>query len=164
MNDDRLKRQDGSNRQSRAMQDRDVTHDRETTDALRFEERLKLLEKSHLPDLPPRDGIHFMWASMTNLADLQAKLRFGYEFATPDDLKGITFDNQNTATVEGRVQVNEMVALKVAHEDYIAIMREFHGKRPREAEAQLKESRDKIAAQAEAAGSKVIKEADDGFN
>ena len=48
MNDDRLKRQDGSNRQSRAMQDRDVTHDRETTDSLRFEERLKLLAQSQL--------------------------------------------------------------------------------------------------------------------
>ena len=89
MTDARLSKQTVSRRPSRASQNRQVTQNRNSTDA----DRLELFRMAHaqaaLPDLPPIPGFHVCWLTSTNSKDsLAFRRRLGYEPIKPEELVG----------------------------------------------------------------------------
>ncbi len=128
MTDERLSKQTVSRRPSRASQNRQVTQNRNQTDA----DRLELFRMAHaqaaLPDLPPIPGFHVCWLTSTNSKDsLAFRRRLGYEPIKPEELVGFgEFAVGQGGTVDGLVHVNEMVAFKLPLDIYNQYMQENH--------------------------------------
>ena len=126
MTDARLSKQTVSRRPSRASQNRQVTQNRNSTDA----DRLELFRMAHaqaaLPDLPPIPGFHVCWLTSTNSKDsLAFRRRLGYEPIKPEELVGFgEFAVGQGGTVDGLVHVNEMVAFKLPLNIYNQYMQE----------------------------------------
>lgn len=160
--DGRLKRDPGAARQSRAMDDREVTENRELND----DERLELFRQRHssgvLPTLPRIQGYHTCWLSTTNPSDtIQHRMMLGYEPIVPQDVPGLELAPDTTGQYPGMIGVKEMLAFKLREDLYQSYMREAHYDEPRREEEKLTEVADMIRAQAEQHGAKL--DEDDGM-
>ena len=162
-NDERLGRVDNSDpREDRAMQDREVTEDRELTDA----ERLKLFQEDHfqaaLPDLPKKPGYHMCWLSTTSQSSpINRKIRLGYKLCKPADIPGFDFYLVNSGAYEGYIGVNEMVAAMIPTSLYKQYMKISHHDMPNEQEGAILDAASEMADKAKDAGSRM--EEGEGF-
>lgn len=156
MTDERLSKQTVNTRKSKASQDRQVTEDREATDA----ERLAMFRAAHaqaaLPDIPPIPGFHVVWLTSTNSKDsLQMRARQGYIPVENQDVKGFEFTADKGGLTDGLIRVNEMVAFKLPMHLYNLYMRENHHHAPAREETKLTDTSQQVKQQATAMKSRV---------
>lgn len=147
MTDERLKKSEGSIRESRAMTDRPVTENRDVTD----QDRLDMFRMQHfqhvLPDLPQLPGYHVCWLTTTNNSDsLMSRMRLGYEPLLPEDIPGLEFQFAQSAENPGWISLNEMVAAKIRYNLYAGFMKHAHHDEPNSEEAKIAQVGDRIRA------------------
>ena len=105
--DDRLKKELGVSRQSRAAEDRTITENREMTDDERLEMFRMNLYNDHLPNIPDIPGYHVCWLTTTNKSDtIQQRSRLGYELIRAEDVPGMELVTQKTGEYAGCIAVN----------------------------------------------------------
>ncbi len=156
MSDERLKKVLGEGRESRAMQDRVVVEDRETSDDARLEMFRQQFFQAALPDLPKIPGYHTCWLTTTNPRDsIQMRIRLGYEPIRPEDVPGWEYATLKTGEYVGFIGVNEMLAFKLPMSLYRKYMQEAHHDAPAREESRLTETAEFLREQARAAGSSL---------
>ncbi len=156
MNDERLKKARDEARDSRAMQDRPVTENRELTD----QERLDMFRKSFfndaLPNLPEMAGYHVCWLTTTDPRDtIQSRMRYGYELVTPDMIPGWEVATLKSGEHAGYVGVNEMIAARLPVRLYQMYMMDNHYTKPNSEQQKLADVADRIKAQAQRKGADI---------
>lgn len=156
MSDSRLSKQTVNTRKSRASQNRQVTEDREQTDA----ERLAIFQSAHdqaaLPDIPPIPGYHVVWLASNNPRDsLAMRQRQGYTPVLPEDVKGFEFVTDKANNSDGLIRVNEMVAFKLPMSLYNLYMRQNHHYKPAQEETKLTDTATNLKQRAQADGADV---------
>ena len=155
--DDRLKKELGNSRQSRAAGDRLVTENREMTDDERLEMFRMNLYNDHLPNIPDIPGYHVCWLTTTNKSDtIQQRSRLGYELIRAEDVPGMELVTQKTGEYAGCVAVNEMLAAKLPLSLYYRYMQEAHHDAPLREENKLAETAQIMREQAARAGGQLI--------
>ncbi len=155
--DDRLKKELGVSRQSRAAEDRPVTENREISEDERLEMFRMNLYNDALPSIPDIPGYHVCWLTTTNKNDtIQMRLRLGYELIRGDDVPGMELVTQKTGEYAGCVAVNEMIAAKLPLSLYYRYMQEAHHDAPLREEDKLAETAEIMREQAERSGSRLL--------
>jgi hypothetical protein len=155
--DERLKKPTGREHSQRAMDDRAVTENRNLSDTVRREDFRSLFRQEVLPNLPPIDGYHVMWASTNNPRDpIIRRLQAGYQIVTAEDVPGFESLSTKTGEYAGAIGINEMIALKCPDDLYRAMMKHFHHDLPREEEQRRDAILDVVREQAAARGLKVL--------
>ena len=155
--DDRLKKELGVSRQSRAAEDRPVTENREISEDERLEMFRMNLYNDALPSIPDIPGYHVCWLTTTNKNDtIQMRLRLGYELIRGDDVPGMELVTQKTGEYAGCVAVNEMIAAKLPLSLYYRYMQEAHHDAPLREEDKLAETAELMREQAERSGSRLL--------
>jgi len=156
MTDERLKKSAGESRESRAMQDRPVTQNREISDDERVEMFRQQFFQSSLPDLPKIPGWHMCWLTTTNPRDsIQMRMRLGYEPVKPEDVPGWEYATLKTGDWAGFIGVNEMLAFKLPTSLYEKFMQEAHHNAPLREEEKLTDTAEFLEQQARASKSKL---------
>lgn len=159
--DDRLKKELGVGRESRAaadrpVQDRAVTERREVTEDDRLEMFRNALFNDALPDLPPITGFHTCWLTTTNPRDpIHRRMQLGYEPIKPEEIPGMEYASLKTGDWAGMIGVNEMLAFKLPLSLYNRFMQEAHHDAPGREEQKLADTADTIREQAERSGARV---------
>jgi hypothetical protein len=157
MSDDRLKKAQGEDKTSRAMQDRAVTENRELTEDDRLNEFLGSLHQTHLPNLPKIPGYHVCWLTTTNNRDtVHMRLQAGYQLVTPEDVPGWEFATLKSGEFVGYIGVNEMVAAKIPFRLYERIMKRWHHEDPMSEDARMNAVMDVIRDDASKRGIKTF--------
>jgi hypothetical protein len=155
--DERLKKELGVGRQSRGMEDRQVTENREVTDDDRLEMFRMQMHNDALPDLPEMPGYHVCWLTTTNPRDpIQRRMRLGYEPIKAEDVPGMEFASVKTGEWSGLIGVNEMIAFKLPLSLYQKFMQEAHHDAPLREENKLAETAEIMRQQAEGSGSTLF--------
>lgn len=155
--DDRLKKVTDPGRVNRAMQDRQITENREISDDERVEAFRTQFIQSALPDLPKIPGYHLCWLTTTNPRDsIHARMRMGYSPVKPEDVPGWEYASIKTGEWTGMIGVNEMLAFKIPTSLYEKYMVEVHHNAPLSENEKLTATADAIREQAQAMGSQVI--------
>ena len=155
--DERLKKELGASRRSRAMDDRTVTERRDVSD----DDRLKMFQNQlfndALPDLPEIPGYHVCWLTTTNPRDsIHRRMQLGYEPIKSADVPGMEYATLKTGDWEGFVAVNEMLAFKLPMSLYEKFMQEVHHDAPSREEGKLADTADFLREQAERDGGRLI--------
>jgi hypothetical protein len=118
-------------RASRESTDRNLTQDREVTDADRLDMLKRSLFQASLPDLPKIDGHHVCWLTTGNPRDpVHGRIRLGYSLLTPAEIPEFATLGQKSGDYAGCIMVNEMIAAKLPIHLYEAFMRECHFDQP----------------------------------
>ncbi len=160
MDDERLAKDAdivGSAKASRRLEDREVTQDRELTEAERLELFQNNLFNAALPSLPPQPGYHMCWLTTTNPRDsIHHRLRLGYELLRAEDVPGMEHAMLREGPYEGLVGIEEMLAARLPNSLYQSYMKAAHHDAPRAEEEKLQATVDSIREQAESAGAKLI--------
>jgi len=155
--DERLKKELGVGRQSREMEDRQVTENREVTDDDRLEMFRAQLFNDALPDLPNIPGYHVCWLTTTNPRDpIHRRIQLGYEPIKASEVPGMEFASVKTGEWAGMVGVNEMIAFKLPETLYQRFMQEAHHDAPLREENKLAETAEIMRQQAEGSGSTLF--------
>ena len=155
--DDRLKKELGVSRQSRAVEDRPATESREISEDDRLEMFRMNMYNDALPNIPDIPGYHVCWLTTTNKNDtIQMRMRLGYELIRGDDVPGMELVTQKTGEYAGCVAVNEMIAAKLPLSLYHRFMQEAHHDAPLREEEKLAETAEIMREQAERSGSRLI--------
>ena len=155
--DERLKKELGVGRQSREMEDRQVTENREVTDDDRLEMFRAQLFNDALPDLPNIPGYHMCWLTTTNPRDpIHRRIQLGYEPIKASEVPGMEFASVKTGEWAGMVGVNEMIAFKLPEALYQRFMQEAHHDAPLREENKLAETAEIMRQQAEGSGSTLF--------
>ena len=155
--DERLKKELGVGRQSREMEDRQVTENREVTDDDRLEMFRAQLFNDALPDLPNIPGYHMCWLTTTNPRDpIHRRIQLGYEPIKATDVPGMEFASVKTGEWAGLIGVNEMIAFKLPETLYQRFMQEAHHDAPLREENKLAETAEIMRQQAEGSGSTLF--------
>lgn len=155
--DERLKKELGVGRQSREMEDRQVTENREVTDDDRLEMFRAQLFNDALPDLPNIPGFHMCWLTTTNPRDpIHRRIQLGYEPIKASEVPGMEFASVKTGEWAGMVGVNEMIAFKLPETLYQRFMQEAHHDAPLREENKLAETAEIMRQQAEGSGSTLF--------
>lgn len=156
--DERIKRNVGeSNKVDRAMQNRAVTEDRETTDDVRLEMFRQQFTQAALPDLPKIPGYHVCWLTTTNPRDtINMRMRLGYEPVKPEDIPGWESTAIKSGEWTGFIGVNEMLAFKIPTSLYEKFMHEAHHEAPLRELEKLTDTAEFMKQQAESSGSRLI--------
>ena len=155
--DDRLKKEQGAGRRSRAMDDRAVTERREVNEDERLEMFRNQLFNDALPDLPPIPAYHLCWLTTTNPRDsIHRRMQLGYMPVRPDEIPGMEYATVKTGEWQGFVGVNEMLAFKLPVTLYEKFMQEAHHDAPAREEGKLADTADFMREQAERAGGRLI--------
>jgi hypothetical protein len=124
--DERLKKELGVGRQSREMEDRQVTENREVTEDDRLEMFRAQLFNDALPDLPDMPGYHVCWLTTTNPRDpIHRRIQLGYEPIKASDVPGMEFASVKTGEYAGLIGVNEMLAFKLPETLYQGLCRKL---------------------------------------
>lgn len=156
MSDERLKKNAGENRESRAAADRAATQNRVVTDEERVEMFRQQFFQSALPDLPKIDGWHTCWLTTTNPRDsIQMRTRLGYEPIRPEDVPGWDYATLKTGEYAGFIGVNEMLAFKLPQGLYEKFMMEAHYDAPLREEEKLDDTAKFMRDQANSMGSRL---------
>lgn len=147
--DERLASERGAN-------ERDLTADRELTEADRLEMFRASRFQSVLPDLPTFPGYHVMWLTTTNARDsIQNRIRMGYELIRIEECPGWDGVGLRVGRYDNVVGVNEMVAARITLRLYNLYMREAHHTGPLDEEMKLRDTTHALAEQAERLGMNV---------
>ena len=156
--DERLKKELGVvGRRSRALDDRDVTENREMTDDDRLEMFRMQQFSDALPDLPIIPGYHMCWLSTTNSSDpIARRMRLGYSPVRSEDIPGFEYASQKTGEWAGCVGINEMLAFKLPLSLYEKFMQEAHHNAPAREEEKLADTADFLRRQAQSTGSTLF--------
>jgi hypothetical protein len=155
-NDERLSKQTVNTRRSKASQNRQVTEDREQTDADRLEIFRGSFAQAALPDIPPIPGFHVVWLASNNPRDsLAMRHRMGYTPVTSEDVKGFEFVTDKGGVTDGLIRVNEMVAYKLPMSLYNLYMRENHHHRPMAEQGKLTDTVTQLKQSAQRKGADV---------
>ena len=155
--DERLKKELGVGRQSREMEDRQVTENREVTDDDRLEMFRAQLFNDALPDLPNIPGYHMCWLTTTNPRDpIHRRIQLGYEPIKASEVPGMEFASIKTGEWSGMIGVNEMIAFKLPETLYQRFMQEAHHDAPLREENKLAETAEIMRQQAEGSGSTLF--------
>ena len=155
--DERLKKELGVGRQSREMEDRQVTENREVTDDDRLEMFRAQLFNDALPDLPDMPGYHMCWLTTTNPRDpIHRRIQLGYEPIKASDVPGMEFATVKTGEWAGLIGVNEMIAFRLPETLYQRFMQEAHHDAPLREENKLAETAEIMRQQAEGSGSTLF--------
>lgn len=155
--DERLKKELGVGRQSREMEDRQVTENREVTDDDRLEMFRAQLFNDALPDLPNIPGFHMCWLTTTNPRDpIHRRIQLGYEPIKASEVPGMEFASVKTGEWAGMIGVNEMIAFKLPETLYQRFMQEAHHDAPLREENKLAETAEIMRQQAEGSGSTLF--------
>lgn len=156
MQDSRLSKQTANNRKSRATQNRAVTEDRVSSDAVRLEEFRMMHAQAALPNIPTIPGYHVCWLTTNNPRDsLQQRIRLGYEPIKPEDVKGFDYAVGTEGATSGLIHVNEMVAFKIELGLYNLYMQDAHHHQPAFEETKLTQRVEEVQKQARAQGADV---------
>ena len=156
MSDERLKKSAGDNRESRAVEDRPKTENRELSDDERVEMFRHQFFQSSLPDLPKLPGWQACWLTTTNPRDsIHMRMRLGYEPIKPEDVPGWEYATIKTGDWNGFIGVNEMLAFKLPMSLYERFMREAHHDAPLREEEKLSDTAEFMKQQAEQQGAKL---------
>lgn len=157
MSDQRVKKSEDPGRESRGMQDRTVTQNRQISDSDRLDMFRQSLFQSALPDLPDIPGYHVCWLTTTNPRDsIHSRRSLGYEPVLPEEVPGWDYASLKTGEYAGMIGVNEMVAFKLPMRLYEMYMKEAHHERPNAEEGKLADTADFIRAEARRRGADVI--------
>lgn len=152
--DTRLKLELGAGRTDRAMEDREVTHNREVTDDDRLEMFRQQLFNDALPDLPNIPGYHVCWLTTQNPRDpIHRRMQLGYTPVTAAEAPGLEYASTKTGEWQGFIAVNEMLAFKLPLKLYHAFMEEAHHNAPARDQSKLTDTADFLRQQAKAKGS-----------
>ena len=155
--DDRLKKEQGSDRRSRAMDDRSVTQRRELNENERLEMFRNQLFNDALPDLPKIPGYHVCWLTTANPRDtIHRRMQLGYEPVRAEEVPGMEFATLKTGEWTGFIGVNEMLAFKLPMSLYEKFMQEAHHDAPGREEGKLADTADFMREQAERSGARLI--------
>ena len=155
--DERLKKELGVGRQSREMEDRQVSENREVTDDDRLEMFRAQLFNDALPDLPNIPGYHMCWLTTTNPRDpIHRRIQLGYEPIKAAEVPGMEFASIKTGEWAGMIGVNEMIAFKLPETLYQRFMQEAHHDAPLREENKLAETAEIMRQQAEGSGSTLF--------
>ncbi len=155
--DERLKKELGAGRQSREMEDRKVSENREVTDDDRLEMFRAQLFNDALPDLPDMPGYHVCWLTTTNPRDpIHRRIQLGYEPIKADEVPGMEFASIKQGEWSGLIGVNEMIAFKLPLGLYQRFMQEAHHDAPLREENKLAETAEIMRQQAEGSGSTLF--------
>ncbi len=159
MDDERLAKgteEVASAKASRRSRDREVTQDREFTDAERLELFRNTINTNALPDLPVMPGYHMCWLSTTNRQhSIHKCIRLGYELLRADMVPGMEHAALGDGPYEGLIGIEEMLAARLPNSLYQSYMMEAHHNAPRAEEEKLQRTVDTIREQAESAGAQV---------
>lgn len=138
----RSSKQTVNRRDSRASQNRQVTGNRNQTDAVRMNLFRQMHAQSALPDIPPIPGYHVCWLTSTNSKDsLAMRRRLGYEPVQPEEMVGFgEFAVGKGGAVDGLIHVNEMVAFKLPLDIWNEYMQWNHHYAPAEQDEKLTDS------------------------
>lgn len=154
--DDRLKKEIGAGRRSRASEDRNVTEDRVRTDDDRLAMFRMQMHNDALPDLPPIPGYHVCWLTTTNPRDsIHRRMMLGYTPVTAEDAPGLDHSTLKTGEYAGLIGINEMLAFKLPLNLYEAFMQENHHDAPAREEERMADTTDSLVEDANRAGSQV---------
>ncbi len=158
--DERLKKELGVvGRRSRALDDRDVTENREMTDDDRLEMFRMQQFSDALPDLPIIPGYHMCWLSTTNSSDpIARRMRLGYSPVRSEDIPGFEYASQKTGEWAGCVGINEMLAFKLPLSLYEKFMQEAHHNAPAREEGKLADTADFLRDQLMSKGSAIFED------
>ena len=157
--DERLKKTPDPARQSRAMEDRAITENRELSDDDRMDMFRNAFYQSALPDLPQIPGYHVCWLTTTNPRDaIQNRMRLGYEMIKPEEVPGWEYTARKTGEYAGCIGVNEMLAAKLPSRLYQRYMKETHHDAPLREEERMVGDNDSMAANARASKTRLIEE------
>jgi hypothetical protein len=155
--DERLKKELGAGRQSREVEDRKVSENRNVTDDDRLEMFRAQLFNDALPDLPDMPGYHVCWLTTTNPRDpIHRRIQLGYEPIKADEVPGMEFASIKTGEWSGLIGVNEMIAFKLPMGLYQKFMQEAHHDAPLREENKLAETAEIMRQQAEGSGSTLF--------
>jgi len=161
--DARLTKRDDANddllgsRDTRRTSDRNVSENRELTEADRLEMFRQQLFNDALPDLPSLTGYHVCWLTTTNPRDsIHRRMQLGYEPIRAEEVPGMAYASLKTGEYAGMIGVNEMVAFKLPMSLYQAFMKEAHHDAPLQEERKLDSTADMMRAEAEKHGAKII--------
>lgn len=156
MSDERLKKSAGDNRESRAVEDRPKTENRELSDDERVEMFRQQFFQSSLPDLPKIPGWHACWLTTTNPRDsIHMRIRLGYQPIKPEDVPGWGYATIKTGDWAGLIGVNEMLAFKLPISLYEKYMQEAHHDAPLREEEKLTDTAEFMEQQARASKSRL---------
>ena len=154
--DERLKKELGAGRGSRAMSDRAVTERRDISDDDRLQMFQQALFNDALPDLPNLPGYHLCWLTTTNTRDpIHRRMQLGYEPVKPEEGPGMQYATLKTGEWSGFIAVNEMLAFKLPMSLYQRFMQEAHHDAPLREEQSLADQSDAIREQLMRSGSNV---------
>ena len=154
--DERLKKELGAGRGSRAMSDRAVTERRDISDDDRLQMFQQALFNDALPDLPNLPGYHLCWLTTTNTRDpIHRRMQLGYEPVKPEEVPGMQYATLKTGEWSGFIAVNEMLAFKLPMSLYQRVMQEAHHDAPLREEQSLADQSDAIREQLMRSGSNV---------
>lgn len=121
-----------------------VSQNRESTDAIRREERRSMLRDVNtlLPTPPAMPGFHLFWATTTNNKDtVENRQRLGYAFVTRDELPDFCLNSQKSGeATDDRIMINEMVLMKINEQDFVDDVIYKHHDLPKEAIENLNSS------------------------
>ena len=157
MNDERMKKSAGFNRENRALSDRNFTQNREVSEDERVAMFRQQFFQSSLPDLPKIPGWHTCWLTTTNPRDsINMRIRLGYEPIKPEDVPGWEYATIKTGDWVGFIGVNEMLAFKLPISLYEKYMREAHHDAPLREEEKLTDTAEFLEQQARASKSKLV--------
>ena len=155
--DDRLKKELGASRRSRALDDRPVTEQRDVSDNDRLEMFRQRLFNDALPDIPDIPGWHICWLTTTNPRDpIHRRIQLGYEPVKPEEVYGMEYATLKTGEWAGHIAVNEMLAFKLPMSLYQKFMQEAHHDAPLREENKLAETAEIMREQAARVGGKLI--------
>lgn len=139
-------------RDSRATETREHTQDREVTDDMRRQAFRDSFTQGKLPSVPHTPGTHYCWVSLMHQEDTpHRRQQFGYTFVHPSELPG--FDvrlypaSANTANSGDRVQVQEMVLMKIPSHLFQDFMEMNHVERPNEEAEKISAKVQELTAQ-----------------
>ena len=157
-NDERLKKDLGvASRRSRAMEDRNVSENREVSEDDRLEMFRMQQFADALPDLPEIPGYHMCWLSTTNGSDpIARRIRLGYTPVKAEDVPGFEYASQKTGEWSGCVGINEMLAFKLPLSLYEKFMQEAHHNAPNREEGKLADTANFLRDQLRSAGSAIF--------
>ncbi len=158
--DERLKKDFGSNRQSRAMEDRAVTESRVLSDDQRLDMFRQQLFNASLPNLPDIPGYRTIWLTTTNQNDpIHRRLMLGYELIKASDIPGWDHASVKSGEWEGCVGVNEMIAAKIREDLWLKYMSFNHHEAPLSEDEKLTAAADTLREQAKRIGAELLESA-----
>ena len=159
MMDDRIKKNAGVGRESRAADDR--KRDAPETNFAFSEERRKMFRsewlQEALPTPPEIPGYHLCWLSSTNQYDpIHKRMRMGYEPVKAEELPGFEHLRVKAGEHAGFVSCNEMILYKMPMDLYQEIMFEIHHRAPLEEQDKIKVQQEQLLGARDSGGRSLV--------